>query len=156
MTWWRQETPVGDLVIVVGERGVASVHLPASPGLIPCDEPPERDESVAAEIDEYFAGSRRTFSVAADLGGVDGFRRRVLETLTREVPWGETVTYGELAELSGAPRAARAVGTAMARNPVPILIPCHRVVSARGIGGYGLAGVSTKRVLLAVEGVHAP
>jgi methylated-DNA-[protein]-cysteine S-methyltransferase len=78
----------------------------------------------------------------------------VLDTLVRDVPWGETVTYGELADMVGAPRAARAVGNVMAHNPVPIVIPCHRVVAAGGIGGYGVAGVETKRSLLALEGVR--
>jgi len=133
---------------------VVSIHVPASPGLTPLAEPPERDESVADEIDEYFAGQRRRFTARSGLSGVGEFRERVLRTLARDVPWGETVTYGELADMAGAPRAARAVGTAMARNPVPILIPCHRVVAARGIGGYGLAGVPMKRALLALEGVH--
>lgn len=153
-SWWRQSTPVGDVVVVVTPLGVAGIHLPAARGLVPSDEPPERDDAVATEIDEYLAGTRRRFSVRADLGDLDGFRRRALETLAREVPWGETVTYGELADMVGAPRAARAVGTAMARNPVPILIPCHRVIASNGIGGYGLAGVPMKRALLAIEGVH--
>jgi methylated-DNA-[protein]-cysteine S-methyltransferase len=81
----------------------------------------------------------------------------VLETLRREVPWGETVTYGELALMAGAPGAARAVGTTMATNPVPLVVPCHRVVASGGrIGGYGggLHGVATKRTLLAREGLH--
>jgi len=133
-----------------------SIHLPATPGLTPAAEPPERGDAIAAELDEYFAGSRRRFSVRPDLDGVNDFRRRVLETLAREVAWGETVTYGELADMVGAPRAARAVGTAMAKNPVPILVPCHRVVAANGIGGYGLSGVPMKRALLAIEGVHVP
>jgi methylated-DNA-[protein]-cysteine S-methyltransferase len=93
--------------------------------------------------------------VAVDLSdyaphpGVD-----VLQTLRREVGWGETVTYGELAEMAGRPRAARFVGNVMARNPIPILIPCHRVVAAGGrLGGYGATGTDTKRWLLEREGV---
>jgi methylated-DNA-[protein]-cysteine S-methyltransferase len=79
----------------------------------------------------------------------------VYETLRRDVGWGETVSYGELAEMAGRPRAARAVGNAMSRNPVPIVVPCHRVVTAGGrIGGYGPSGVPTKRFLLALEGVE--
>ena len=94
-----------------------------------------------------------------DLDGVDGFRRTVLETLVREVGWGETVSYGELAAMAGRPRAARAVGTAMASNPLPFVIPCHRVVAAGGrIGGYGGGrnAVALKRSLLAREGVTFP
>ena len=91
-----------------------------------------------------------------DLGDIDGFRRTVLETLVREVGWGETVSYGELAEMAGRPRAARAVGTAMRSNPLPFVIPCHRVVAAGGrIGGYGGGrnAVALKRRLLEREGV---
>ena len=88
--------------------------------------------------------------------GVAGFRRVVLETLAREVQWGETVTYGELADLAGRPRAARAAGSAMRDNPLPFVIPCHRVVAAGGrIGGYGGGrnAVALKRRLLEREGV---
>jgi methylated-DNA-[protein]-cysteine S-methyltransferase len=93
-----------------------------------------------------------------DLSRVDaGFPRAVYEVLQKEVPFGETVSYGELAEMAGRPGAARAVGNAMSRNPVPIVVPCHRVVAAGGrIGGYGSSGVSTKRFLLALEGVELP
>ena len=110
-------------------------------------------------LDEWFTGRSRTLSVPLDLDGVDGFRRTVLETLVREVGWGETVSYGELAEMAGRPRAARAVGTAMASNPLPFVIPCHRVVAAGGrIGGYGGGrnAVALKRSLLAREGVTFP
>ena len=155
-TWWRQETPIGDVVVVTSDHGVFGITLDAPPGVIPRDEPPERDVGIARQLDEYFAGTRRVFTVRADLtyADADRFPRRVLDTLVREVPWGETVTYGELADMAGAPRAARAVGNVMAHNPVPILIPCHRVVAAGGIGGYGVAGIATKRALLGIEGVH--
>ena len=82
------------------------------------------------------------------------FQRRVLEVLEREVGFGETITYGELAALAGKPTAARAVGTAMNRNPLPIFVPCHRVLASTGIGGFG-PGVSIKRRLLAHEGVSS-
>jgi methylated-DNA-[protein]-cysteine S-methyltransferase len=160
--WWRQETPLGDVVVVVNDVGVRSLALGAPAGLPPHDEAfddaPERDDDIARELDEYFAGTRRSFTVRADLSYVDPahFGRRVLEELVREVPWGETVTYGELADMVGSPRAARAVGNVMAHNPVQILLPCHRVVAANGIGGYGSSGVETKRALLAIERVHLP
>jgi methylated-DNA-[protein]-cysteine S-methyltransferase len=91
-------------------------------------------------------------SVEVDLAGVPDFQRRVLERLHKTRP-GETLTYGQLAALVGSPGASRAVGTAMARNPVPIIVPCHRVVGANGWpGGYsGLGGLDTKRRLLALE-----
>jgi methylated-DNA-[protein]-cysteine S-methyltransferase len=78
----------------------------------------------------------------------------VLETLAAEVPWGETVTYGELADLAGRPRAARAVGSAMRNNPIPFVIPCHRVVGVDGLGSFGSLGLEYKRRLLALEGWH--
>jgi methylated-DNA-[protein]-cysteine S-methyltransferase len=156
MAWWRQETPFGDLLVVTNELGVLGLTLPARD--LPLGEPPERDDAVARELDEYFAGERRTFTAHVDLSYADPehFGRRVFETLAREVPWGETVTYGELADMVGSPRAARAVGNVMAHNPVQILLPCHRVVATGGIGGYGPSGVALKRALLEHEGVHVP
>jgi len=146
--------------VVVGDAGVTRIELPFAPDARApeLDAAPDRDDDVAGALDEWFAGVRRDLALAADLASVPSpFRRGVLETLRREVPWGETVSYGELAEMAGAPGAARAVGTTMATNPVPLVIPCHRVVASGGrIGGYGggLHGVATKRALLAREGVH--
>jgi methylated-DNA-[protein]-cysteine S-methyltransferase len=156
MAWWRQATPLGDLVVVTNERGVFGITLPARVGDDPLDEAPERDDTLAHELDEYFGGTRKVFTASVDLSYADPqhFGRRVLETLAREVPWGETVTYGELADMVGAPRAARAVGNVMAHNPVQVLLPCHRVVATNGIGGYGSAGVGLKRALLELEGVR--
>ncbi len=158
--WWRQPTPIGELVVVAGPRGVVRIELPFD-GATPdpeVDGAPERDDGVAAALDAWFAGADRRLRVPIDLSGVQSaFRRTVLETLRREVPWGETVTYGELAALAGAPGAARAVGTTMARNPVPLVVPCHRVVASGGrIGGYGggLHGVALKRTLLEREGLR--
>ena len=158
--WWRQASPIGELVVVVGEAGVTRIELPFNDGARDpeLDTPPERDGEVAGTLDAWFAGERRELDLTADLSSVPSpFRRTVLETLRCEVPWGETVTYGELAQMAGAPGAARAVGTAMATNPVPLVVPCHRVVASGGrIGGYGggLHGVATKRALLAREGLH--
>lgn len=102
-------------------------------------------------LDAYFAGRFRRASLPFAWERLPPFRRTVLETLWREVPAGETVSYKRLAELCGSPRACRAVGTAMARNPWPIVVPCHRVLASDGIGGFG-PGVATKRRLLAHEG----
>ena len=144
---------IRDSIVTVhaGELGVHRLEY----GDHPVDGPESRDRAVAAELEEYFAGTRHEFDVAVDLSdyephpGVD-----VLEALRHDVGWGETVTYGELAEMAGRPRAARFVGNVMARNPIPILIPCHRVVAAGGrLGGYGPTGTDTKRWLLALEGV---
>jgi methylated-DNA-[protein]-cysteine S-methyltransferase len=150
--WWQQESPIGSLTVVAGPAGVCRIEFD---GRIPADGDPERDHAIAREIDEYFAGRRRSFDFPIDLAEVTApFRRQVLETLRRDVRWGETVSYGELAVMAGRPGAARAVGSTMATNPVPLAIPCHRVLAAGGaIGGYG-AGLGTKRALLALEGVN--
>ncbi|MBM4020027.1 MAG: methylated-DNA--[protein]-cysteine S-methyltransferase [Planctomycetes bacterium] len=106
------------------------------------------------EILEYLSGCRRAFTVPVDLSGVPAFHRRVYEALLR-VPHGRTVTYGRLASAAGRPGAARAVGQAMARNPVPLVVPCHRVVATGGgLGGFG-GGPDLKRRLLALEGAPA-
>jgi len=121
-------------------------------------------EAIAAraerEIREYLAGRRRRFTVPLDLSGLSPFHRRVLQA-TRRIPYGRTATYGDLARRVGRPRAARAVGQAMARNPVPLVVPCHRVVAAGGgLGGFGgglggfSGGLALKRRLLALEGAR--
>ena len=105
----------------------------------------------SSRIDEYFSGKRRAFDVELDLRGQPSFYLRVLVELAR-VGYGETTTYGALAARSGNPRAARAVGTVMNRNPVPIVLPCHRVVGANGsLTGYG-GGLPRKEQLLRLEG----
>jgi methylated-DNA-[protein]-cysteine S-methyltransferase len=151
---WRQPSPFGEVTVVVSDRGVREISLPGDDQ--PDGEPGRPDRKVAGELDEWFAGKRHAFDLDLDLDGVEGFRRTALETLAREVGWGETVTYGELADLAGRPRAARAAGSAMRDNPLPFVIPCHRVVAAGGrIGGYGGGrnAVALKRTLLAREGV---
>lgn len=157
---WNQDTPIGPITVVLGARGVQSIAWAAARPDIAVGAVPERDEHVAAQLDAWFSGESRDLDVDLDLEGVDGFRRQVLETLLKEVGWGEIVTYGELAEMAGSPGAARAVGSAMASNPLPFVIPCHRVVAAGGrIGGYGGTAatasdnVRIKRYLLAREGV---
>ena len=154
MKAWRQDSPFGELTVVVSERGVREISLPGDDQ--PDGEASAPDRAVARQLDEWFAGKRHDFDLELDLDGVCGFRRVALETLAREVGWGETVTYGELADLAGRPRAARAAGSAMRDNPLPFVIPCHRVVAAGGhIGGYGGGrnAVDLKRRLLAREGV---
>jgi methylated-DNA-[protein]-cysteine S-methyltransferase len=99
----------------------------------------------------YFAGERDTFAdVPLDLEWCTPFQRAVAETL-RRVPYGETVTYGELAALAGYPNAQRAAGSFCARNRTPLVVPCHRVVAAGGLGSYGSLGLEYKRRLLALE-----
>lgn len=107
---------------------------------------------VVARLTGFFIGEDLR-DITIDLSWCTPFQRNVVETL-RAVPRGEVVSYGELAVLAGAPGAQRAVGTICARNRFALLVPCHRVVSAHGIGGYGTTGVAVKRRLLALEGVH--
>lgn len=155
MRAWRQPSPFGEVTVVITDRGVREITLPG-------DEQPDvevgrPDAKVKRELDALFAGQRHHVDVPLDLDGIDGFRRHVLETLARDVPWGETVSYGELAAMAGRPRAARAVGSAMRHNPIPFVIPCHRVIASGGkIGGYGGGrnAIALKRALLAREGVE--
>ncbi len=161
-TWWRQTTPIGPVTIVVGALGVRAIAFSDEHAeTVLRGAVPGRVRSVARELDEWFVGGRRHFECDIDLNDVAGpFARSVLETLTRDVGWGETVSYGELAAMAGSPRAARAVGTTMAHNPIPFMVPCHRVVAAGGkLGGYGgtndgeAASLAIKRWLLMHEGV---
>ena len=154
MKAWRQASPYGELTVVVGDAGLSEISLPGDDQ--PDVELTKADRAISRQLDDWFAGKRHGFDVEVDLGEINGFRRVVLETLAREVPWGEVVSYGELAGIAGRPRAARAVGSAMRNNPVPFVIPCHRVVAAGNrIGGYGGGrnAVALKRELLAREGV---
>ena len=165
--WWRQETPIGPITVVAGPRGIAAISWSTDDDELAMmartlDAPSRRDRVVAAALDEWFAGTRKELDVDVDPGSLPEapFAREVLLTLRREVGWGELVTYGELAELAGRPGAARAVGTAMAHNPVPFVFPCHRVIAAGGkLGGYGgtkhgtTRNLGIKRWLLAHEGV---
>jgi methylated-DNA-[protein]-cysteine S-methyltransferase len=154
MRRWSQPSPYGDVTVMASDVGLQEIALPGDGRpATPLDAP---QRTIARQLEEWFAGRRRTFALDLDLEPIEGFRRTVLETLAREVPWGETVSYGELAGLSGRPRAARAVGSAMRNNPIPFVIPCHRVIAAGNkIGGYGGGrnAVALKRELLAREGV---
>ncbi len=103
------------------------------------------------ELREYFAGRRRTFTVKLDLEGTE-FQRKAWQAM-RKIPFGETISYGDQARKVGKPKAYRAVGSANGKNPIPIIVPCHRVLASDGsLGGYSL-GLSMKRRLLALEGV---
>jgi methylated-DNA-[protein]-cysteine S-methyltransferase len=157
------ETPVGPLLVAVTERGLCRISFDPEPeretetlartfGVRVLRIPREVDR-VRRELDEYFEGRRRSFDLPVDLRGRTGFAREILERLAR-VPYGQVTTYGSLAAEAGKPRAARAVGMVMNRNPIPIVLPCHRVVGSTGsLVGYG-GGLERKRLLLDLE--HAP
>ena len=154
MRLWTQDSPYGEVTVVASDRGLREISLPGDDQ--PDGEIGKPERAIARQLDDWFAGERHDFDLPLDLAGIEGFRLVALETLAREVGWGETVTYGELADLAGRPRAARAAGSAMRDNPLPFVIPCHRVVAAGGrIGGYGGGrnAVELKRKLLAREGV---
>ncbi|HEY7019166.1 MAG TPA: methylated-DNA--[protein]-cysteine S-methyltransferase [Gaiellaceae bacterium] len=155
------DTPVGRLLVAVTDHGVCEISYDADPdaeaerlgslfGLRVLRSPRPTD-GVRRQLDEYFSGSRREFDLEVDLRPAREFGRAVLEELAH-VPYGELTTYGALAARAGRPRAARAVGTVMNRNPVPIVLPCHRVVGASGsLVGYA-GGLDRKRTLLELEG----
>ena len=157
------ESEIGSLRVTEGPNGVASVEL--RPGALttlerrlerrygrPAEIREVRSVPACAELREYFRGKRRSFAARLDLSHLPEFERRVLEAL-RKVPFGEVVSYGELARRAGSPGAARAVGGAMRNNVLPIFVPCHRVTAADGtIGGF-TGGLDKKRWLLRLEGV---
>ena len=144
-------SPVGSLVLRASNKGLVSLDR-GKASRIKGEEKAERNVTRAArELDEYFAGKRRKFTVPLDLQGTP-FQLQVWSTL-RKIPFGKAVSYGEEARMLGKPKAARAVGSANGRNPIPIIVPCHRVVAGDGsLGGYS-AGLPMKRKLLALEGV---
>lgn len=156
------DSPVGCLALATTVAGVAAISfddprsIPAILGARSTDQlvrDPDRTADLRQELEEYFAGRRQRFDLQVDWGGRRGFRRAVLEDLAT-VPFGRAVTYGELAARAGSPRAARAVGSAMATNPIPILVPCHRVLrGGMRLGGYS-GGLEVKRWLLAHEGIE--
>ena len=112
---------------------------------------PRALDETRSELDDYFGGRRTAFDLALDMRGLPEFTLRVLSELAK-VPYGQTATYGELAERAGNPRASRAVGTVMNRNRIPIVLPCHRVVGSSGdLVGYG-GGLERKERLLRLEG----
>jgi methylated-DNA-[protein]-cysteine S-methyltransferase len=157
-------TPIGTLLIVQGREGVVRVGFPEEPEDALLAQVAGRfgprivasDRELAATRDSvsaYFEGEDETLQLPVDMSLVrSDFRRAALQTLRDEVHAGEVVTYGALAARIGHPKAARAVGSACATNPVPIIVPCHRVLpGSGGVGSYG-GGPERKRVLLAHEG----
>jgi methylated-DNA-[protein]-cysteine S-methyltransferase len=159
------DSPIGTLFVAVTGRGVCEIHYDADPaaeaerlarhfGTRVLRSPRPTDDA-RRQLDEYFAGIRRDFELDVDLRPAREFGRAVLEQLAR-VPYGQLTTYGTLAERAGKPRAARAVGTIMNRNPIPIVLPCHRVVGSSGsLVGYA-GGLDRKRRLLELEGALQP
>lgn len=165
VAYTRVDSPVGPLLLAATPVGVVRVAFDledhdavlaqlgraVSPRVL---RAPSRLDPLARELDEYFAGTRRRFDVAVDLRLATGFRREVLEHLP-DIGYGRTASYAALASAAGRPRAVRAVGTACATNPVPLVVPCHRVVRSDGSAGGYRGGPQAKQVLLRLESVAA-
>ena len=161
-----EDSPVGPLLLAATEDGLVCLHYVSRDGDVDQSlqqlaqrisprvlRAPRRLDSPRRELDEFFAGRRREFDIALDFALVKpGFTRRVLEQTAR-IPFGRTVSYKGIAGLAGNEHAFRAAGTALGSNPLPIVVPCHRVLhSGGGLGGY-TGGLDIKRRLLALEGV---
>ncbi len=163
ITWARMNSPVGILYIARTERGIAAITFGRGMDALLTDldprarlvEDPEALAPALAQLEEYFAGQRTRFDLPVDLSRLTDFQREVLDHTAR-INSGEVWTYKDIAEAIGRPLASRAVGTALARNPVPIVIPCHRVIGSDGrMHGYsGGGGVQTKLWLLDMEGAR--
>jgi methylated-DNA-[protein]-cysteine S-methyltransferase len=159
----RDDSPYGEMLLAATSKGLVKVALPnqdadevlaelasrISPRVL---EAPARLDDVRRELDDYFEGRRQEFDLPLDWRLSHGFRRRVLRAIHR-IPYGETVTYTDMARSAGNVRAVRAAGSACGYNPIPIVVPCHRVLRTGGaLGGYG-GGLEMKEGLLKLEGV---
>jgi methylated-DNA-[protein]-cysteine S-methyltransferase len=162
VAWTVTDSPVGQLVLAATPAGVVKINFGGEDEMV--DDlarrisprvlrVPRRLDVVRRELDEYFAGQRQEFDVPLDWQLSRGFRRIALDELARGVPFGHTVSYKQLAEQAGSPKASRAIGSAMATNPIPIVVPCHRVLARNGtLHGY-TGGLHRKQHLLQLEGV---
>ncbi|MET4002224.1 methylated-DNA-[protein]-cysteine S-methyltransferase [Arthrobacter sp. UYCu511] len=155
------DSPVGSLLLARTEAGLVRVafasegHDSVLDSLAASISPriflaPARLDAAARELDEYFAGHRRRFDLTLDFRLAQGFRREVLDYLP-QITYGHTASYAAVAAMTSSPRAVRAVGTACARNPLPLVVPCHRVVRSDGRSGAYLGGPEAKALLLALE-----
>jgi len=155
------DSPIGALTVMVSDRGLVRVSYPGDGIAAQLEELADRvsprileaaalTDQVRRQLDEYFDGTRRSFDVKIDWRLVRGFAREVL-AVTSAIPFGSVSTYGEVAARAGSPRAYRAAGNALGSNPIPIVVPCHRVLHAGGgLGGYS-GGLDRKRYLLNLE-----
>lgn len=171
--WTSYDAPIGPLLLAATGEGLIQVVFHADQHTAeraltrlrgrlgpPADDAPDApsgpracSDEAAEQLEAYFKGTLRVFTLPLDWSLTGGFNERVLRELATGVRYGATVGYQHLADRVGEPGAARAVGVAMAANPLPVVVPCHRVVeSGGGIGGFG-GGLETKRTLLALEGV---
>jgi methylated-DNA-[protein]-cysteine S-methyltransferase len=150
-TWSSYESPFGKLTLTASRRGLDGLFFPGrAHDLTEVAVHREQFEQAFRQLDEYFAGTRRHFDLLLDVSEGTPFQQAVWREL-RAIPYGETITYGELANRVGRPDRLRAAGAAVGRNPLPIIIPCHRVIAADGnLTGY-LGGLHRKQALLDTE-----
>jgi methylated-DNA-[protein]-cysteine S-methyltransferase len=147
------ESPIGELLLLGDGEALRGLHMQAGRNPLAIQPRWQRNDDAFAEVrsqlDEYFAGRRSSFDIPMQLEGT-AFQRTVWHALT-EIPYGETISYGELARRIGRPDRARAVGTANGQNPIAVIVPCHRVIGSNGkLVGYG-GGLDNKRRLLELE-----
>lgn len=171
LCWGSVDTRFGRVFAAASVDGIVAVTLPGesaakfherlnswsdafAPGFEICEMRLKILDSALSQIIEYFDGKRREFKIPIDLRGTP-FTKKVLNNLTK-IRFGDYVTYGELAKAIGSPRASRAVGTALSKNPIPIILPCHRIVASSGIGGFAGKSrqIDLKREMLKLEGVN--
>jgi methylated-DNA-[protein]-cysteine S-methyltransferase len=153
MKYTTMDSPLGELLLLGDDGVLHGLHMQAGRHPIRIQSSWVRDDEafaeVRAQLEEYFAGTRDTFDVKMHMDGT-AFQRTVWHELT-QIPYGETISYGELAKRIGRPDRARAVGTANGQNPIAVIVPCHRVIGANGkLVGYG-GGLDNKRRLLELE-----
>jgi methylated-DNA-[protein]-cysteine S-methyltransferase len=153
ITFRRVPTPLGEVTVVADDDWLTELHLPGDRGVVPDDatEGGPTVDRAAQQLGEWFAGEREHFDLPLAPAGT-AFQRRVWAALVG-VPYGETASYGDIAAAIGQPTATRAVGAANGRNPIPLIIPCHRIIGTDGsLTGYsGGGGIETKRYLLDFE-----
>jgi methylated-DNA-[protein]-cysteine S-methyltransferase len=145
-------SPIGTWGVEGTDEGITRIYMPGEKQTPSKGVAPKAVATGAAQLEEYFNGARRTFRVKLADAAATPFQRDVWNALS-DIPYGQVRTYGDIARATNRPRAMRAVGNANHANPWPVIVPCHRVVGASGIGGYG-GGEEVKRFLLDLEGVH--
>ena len=156
MRYTTVQSPIGELLLLADDAGLRGLHMQDGPGPVTLEPAwrasPDDFDAVGHQLAEYFAGERAAFDVPLALEGTP-FQRTVWGAL-QDIPYGQTISYGELARRIGRPSAIRAVGLANGRNPVSLIVPCHRVIGGDGsLTGYG-GGIERKRFLLELEGAR--
>jgi methylated-DNA-[protein]-cysteine S-methyltransferase len=165
VTLWMHtfSSPLGEIELLSSAKGVCQISLPGkkvnvediiqlSSREVTVRYGGVENRKASKQLNEYFLGKRKSFDFKIDLQKTGFYRRALLQGVVK-IPYGQTRSYGEIARKVGSPRAARAVGTANSTNPLPFVIPCHRVVASNGLGGYG-GGLPMKRKLLRLESVR--